>query len=428
MGWLCYTNVCQGVLSPFRTPRLPFEDPLVSTDSPAVSLAERVQSLKLGPQVRVPPRRRGWGWLWILVLLVVGGAAAYGYLHFKQLGTSSASATLPTSTSPIVPASSASGIVLEAGGYVIPAQKVQISPKVGGQVVRLYRNLEEGTFIPEGTVIAELETTEFEFELRRAQALVDLAKARWEELKNGSREEEKLQASAALKEAEEQLAQAEDELARLRSSGRATSADELTKAESKVAMNRQRVEQQRQVLKMTLDGPRPERIAAAKAEYEQAVADRDKAKWRLDNTKVVSPITGVILEKKAEVGNTVRPEAFSNGLSASLCDMADLTNLEVDVDISERDIWRIKRGQRCEIRTEANKEVIYTGKVSRIMPVASRSKASVSVRIKIDVPKGDTGLRPEMRARVRFLADGAESQGAAPVAAPVSAPAPGASH
>lgn len=400
----------------------------MSTDSPAGSLAERVQSLKLGTNVRVAPRHRGWGWVWLVVILGGGGAAGYGYLQLKNLGQPQASATTPTSTSPIVPASSASGILLEAGGYIIPAQKVQISPKVGGQVVRLFKNLEEGTFIPEGTVIAELETTEFEFELRRAQALVDLAKARWGELKNGSREEEKLQASAALKEAAEQLSQAEDELARLRSSGRATSPDELTKAESKVAMNRQKVEQQRQMLKMTLDGPRPERIAAAQAEYEQAVADRDKAKWRLDNTKVVSPITGVILEKKAEVGNTVRPEAFSNGLSASLCDMADLTNLEVDVDISERDIWRIKRDQRCEIRTEANKEVVYTGKVSRIMPVASRSKASVSVRIKIDVPKSDTGLRPEMRARVRFLADGPESKGTPPVAATSSAPASGAGH
>jgi multidrug resistance efflux pump len=377
--------------------------------------------LKLGSHVRVPPRRRGLGWWW-LVLVAVLAASGYGYYHYRVLHSDGgATASSPQPTLPIVAATSGSNIVLEAGGYIIPAQKVQISPKVGGQVVKLFNNLEEGTFVPAGTILAELETTEFEFELRRAQAQVDLAKARWEELKNGSREEEKLQAAAALKEAEELLAQAEEELARLRSSARAVSPDEMTKAESRVATNRQRVEQQRQMLKMILDGPRQERIAAAKAEYEQACAERDKAKWRLDNTKVVSPITGVILEKKAEVGNTVRPEAFSNGLSASLCDMADLTNLEVDVDISERDIQRIKKGQKCEIRTEANKDKVYRGWVSRIMPVASRSKASVSVRVKIDVPPGETNLRPEMRARVRFLADKGETPPASGSTTPAAA-------
>lgn len=398
----------------------------MSIDSPTSSLAERVQSLKLGSHVRVPPRRRGLGWWWWLVVAAVA-ASGYGYYHFRQ-GSTAATASGPQPSAPIVAPSSGSNVVLEAGGYIIPAQKVQISPKVGGQVVKLFNNLEEGTFVPAGTILAELETTEFEFELRRAQAQVDLAKARWEELKNGSREEEKLQAAAALKEAEELLAQAEEELTRLRNSARAVSPDEMTKAESRVATNRQRVEQQRQVLKMTLDGPRQERIAAAKAEYEQACAERDKAKWRLDNTKVVSPITGVILEKKAEVGNTVRPEAFSNGLSASLCDMADLTNLEVDVDISERDIQRIRKGQRCEIRTEAIKEKVYRGWVSRIMPVASRSKASVSVRVKIDVPPDESNLRPEMRARVRFLADKGDSppvSGATtPAAAAGTLPAP----
>ncbi|HMP02805.1 MAG TPA: efflux RND transporter periplasmic adaptor subunit [Gemmatales bacterium] len=379
----------------------------MSIDSPSPSLAERVQSLKLAPDIRVPPRRRGFGWVWLLVAALAGSGGAYAYIHYAprpEADEGNGAATTSRATAP-APERSAGGpaTVLEAGGYIVPAQKVQISPKVGGQVVSLYKDLEEGTFVEAGTVLAELETTEFEFELRRTQAMVDLAKARWEELKNGNREEEKLQAAAALREAEEQLTQSEDELLRMRSTGRAASPDELTKAESKVATNRQRVEQQRQVYKIMVDGPRSERIAAAEAEYRQAVAERDKAQWRLDNTRVISPITGVILEKKAEVGNTVRPEAFSNGLSASLCDMADLTNLEVDVDISERDIWKIQRGQRCEVRTEANRDAVYRGFVARIMPVASRSKASVSVRIKIEVPADDSSLRPEMRARVRFL-------------------------
>jgi len=154
---------------------------------------------------------------------------------------------------------------------------------------------------------------------------------------------------------------------------------------------------------MMKKGVRDERKDAAKAEYEQACAEMAKSKWRLDNCQVTAPIDGIILEKKTELGNTVRPEAFSNGLSANLCDMADLRNLEVEVDISERDIRQVTKNQKCLITTEAFKDKKYTGHVARIMPVASRSKASVTVRVKIDVPESERDLRPEMRARVQFL-------------------------
>jgi multidrug resistance efflux pump len=165
-------------------------------------------------------------------------------------------------------------------------------------------------------------------------------------------------------------------------------------------------------------GTREERRAVAKAEYEQTCAERDKAKWRLDACVVLAPISGVILEKKTELGNTVRPEAFSNGLSASVCDMADLKSLEVEVDISERDIREIRKGQKCIIRTEAFTEKKYDGIVARIMPVASRSKASVTVRVKIFVPDDERDLRPEMRARVQFLKN-EEEKPAVPVATAV---------
>lgn len=366
--------------------------------SPSPSLAERVQALKLPATVRAKPARRSvWPWL-MLLLVALSAAAWWAKGGFKATApAASASVSAPV----VVPAERG----LEAGGYIVPAQKVQISPKVGGQVVSLYRNLEEGLFVPKGTVLATLDATEYEFDLRRATALAELAQAKHEELAKGNREEEKKLAAAALRESQEQWEQTRDELGRLRDSGRAATPDELVRAESRFRALEQKVEQQKQTLKMMLDGPREERIRAAKAEWDQTIADRDKAQWRLDNTRVVSPINGVILEKKAEVGNMVRPEAFSNGLSASLCDMADLTNLEVDVDISERDIRQIKRGQKCKIWTEAVRDKSYEGVVARIMPVASRSKASVSVRVKIFMPENETELRPEMRARVKFLPD-----------------------
>ena len=81
-----------------------------------------------------------------------------------------------------------------------------------------------------------------------------------------------------------------------------------------------------------------------------------------------------------------------------------LAELEVDLSISELDIAKVFKGQACTVRAEAYANRNYTGFVSRIMPTADRAKASVSVRVKIDVPRGEAGqyLRPDMGARVTF--------------------------
>lgn len=381
----------------------------VAANPTNASLKERVQSLRLGQEVRVPPRRSSkLFWLIILGVLVGGGSwlwLKYGASLRQALSTSTAPQSTVTATAPAPEKEKlASNIALEAGGYIVPFQKVQVSPKVGGQVKKLY--IEEGQYVKKGEVLAELETEEYDFEYNRALAISQLAKAKLDEAERGSRAEEILQAEAAEKEATESLKQSKDELAKLKASGSAITRDELDKAQSRVLIAEQKLEQQRALNSMMKKGVRDERKAAAKAEYDQACAEMAKAKWRLDNCKVTAPIAGKILEKKTELGNTVRPEAFSNGLSANLCDMADLKNLEVEVDISERDIRQIYKDQKCTITTEAFKDKKYTGKVARIMPVASRSKASVTVRVKIDVPDDEVDLRPEMRARVQFLKDG----------------------
>jgi multidrug resistance efflux pump len=128
--------------------------------------------------------------------------------------------------------------------------------------------------------------------------------------------------------------------------------------------------------------------------------------WKLENCIVRAPTNGIILTKKAEQGNMVNPSAFSNGLSASLCEMADLTRLEVDLAIAERDISRIFQFQDCQVWAEAIPERKYKGFVSRIMPTADRSKGAVPVRVRIcRVSREEEGnyLRPDMGAEVRFF-------------------------
>src|SRR5262249_13464581 len=129
-----------------------------------------------------------------------------------------------------------------------------------------------------------------------------------------------------------------------------------------------------------------------------------KALWRLDNCTIRAPVSGTILTKKAELGNLVNPLAF-NASSGTVCEIADLSDLEVELDITERDVPKVIKGMPCRIRAEAFPDRVYGGKVDRLMPIANRAKGALPVRVKVTVPKNEEGvyLRPEMGAVVAFL-------------------------
>ncbi len=97
-----------------------------------------------------------------------------------------------------------------------------------------------------------------------------------------------------------------------------------------------------------------------------------KAEWRLSNCIIRAPINGTILKKNAEEGSLVNPVAMQGFFS--LCEMADLSDLEVELTIQERDISKISKGQKCQVRAEAFPERVYQGVVSRLMPTADRAK------------------------------------------------------
>ncbi|MGE3807090.1 MAG: HlyD family secretion protein [Gemmataceae bacterium] len=372
--------------------------------STQATLSERVRSLKLPDNVG-RGQRPGAGWLpWALCVFF---AALSGFLAMRGMSQEAAPArekqknaeSPAAAKKPDKPQPGA--VALEAGGYIVPVRRVQVSPKVGGEVVELF--IEEGMDVKKGQVLARLDRTKYQYEYRRWQAMASQSQSEFEKLKAILPDEIK-QAEATLQEAIAMRDQLRDEAARLRRSRTATTAEEIVRIESRIIQAERKAEQLTQNLEIVRKG-RPEDVEKASAAWKLAVAQMENAKYDLDCTEVVAPIDGRILVKRAEVGNTVRPEAFSNGLSASLCDMANVFELEVDVDISERDLERVHKGQRCEVRTEAFPDKIYTGVVDRLMPEANRSKASIPVRVSIEIDKDDRLIRPEMRARVTFFND-----------------------
>jgi len=384
------------------------------------NLRQRVQSLRLPEDHELYGSRKRWLlWRGLLIAVGAGGWAGYKFLIAGDAAPTTGAKTTAASSNPgaAIPATSGSpsagvqpvavassgDIAHESKGYIIPAHQILISPKVPGMITAL--NIVEGQRVNKADVLAQLETIDYKADYDRAQAAVTSSEQHLLELQHGSRKEEIAEAQAELQEAEAQRNQLQAEWQRilqLRKSGISTQG-EYDVAEANYKATDRRVERLKKAHELLVAGPRQERIDGAAADLELAKAEAAKAKWRLDNCTIRAPISGTILTKKAEEGNVVNPIVM-NG-SYSLCEMADLSDLEVELKIQERDIAKVFKGQKCKVRAEAYPDRVYDGVVSRLMPIADRSQGAVPVRVKIKVPAEEEGvyLKPEMGAIVSFL-------------------------
>ena len=166
-------------------------------------------------------------------------------------------------------------------------------------------------------------------------------------------------------------------------------------------------------LAILTEGPRKEKLLAAEADMSVAEADvrgaearLTQAHWRFDNCTIRAPIDGVVLRKIAELGNLVNPMAFAAG-GGSICDIANLAEMEVDMDIPERDIEKVFPGQHAKVVPDAFKNREYKAVVDRIMPIADDSKSVIKIRLKVFLPPGEvpgTYLKPRMSVNASLIA------------------------
>ena len=143
-------------------------------------------------------------------------------------------------------------------------------------------------------------------------------------------------------------------------------------------------------------------LAIAQAKVDVAKARVDIAAQRLDCTTVRAPSNGTVLVKRAEVGTLLDPKAFSNGFT-SVCDLADLQALDVEISVPDQDALRFEKGQKCLIRLPGYPKMSYKGRVTRFLPVADRAKGCVIVRVRIEVPEPDDRLRPDLGVTVQVM-------------------------
>ncbi len=343
---------------------------------------------------------------------VINDANDSNATSLKSTITSTATSSTVTANPVLQPSNSSSGsdkpspnnpIALESRGYVIAKHQVLVSPQVSGRILSL--NIEEGRRVVKGEILAEVERTEYQADYEQTRGTLMRSKAELAELETGARPQEIAGATADLQEQEEIVSQLDSQFKRMRDALKTNSVSmtEFEQSQSSFLSTRKRIEKLRQFLDMMKEGPRKERIEVARAAVVQAEANLNKSKWRLENCTLRAPISGTILKKNAEEGNLVNPVAFSG--STSVCDIADLSDLEIDLNIQERDVSKVYVNQLCEVRSEAFPKRVYKGTVSRLMPIADRAKGAIPVRVAVKVPEEEEGvyLKPEMSAIVVFF-------------------------
>lgn len=253
--------------------------------------------------------------------------------------------------------------VLNATGRVVAWRKAAISTKATGRLEWL--GVQEGSRVKSGEVIARLESLDVAAARDSAQAAVSAARANLE------------QGEAEMREAESAYRRAQDLYAKKFIS------------ESSLDSARARHDKARAS------------VSSLKAAIGVAEANVRSASVSVEQTLIRAPFDGVVLTKNANVGDIITPFSSAADSKGAVVNMADMETLEVEADVAESSIGKIRVGMPTEVQLDAYPELRLLGEVSRVVPTVDRSKATLLV--KVAFREKDARALPDMSAKVGFL-------------------------
>lgn len=366
---------------------------------------EQLQSLRIDPERKLPRRSKGAVVFWIVTGVLIGFALSLGMSggapKEAAAGKDGAPAATPKPDANVAPKSD---VLLTATGYVTPRRRIALSPQVIGIVA--WVGIEKGDAVEKDQVLVRLDDKEYVAAVQEAEANEAVAAARLAELENGTRKEDIANQRARVAELEAQLKWAESTLARQRVLVEQTNVESRQKLDDMIVerdASAARLDAAKATLEQLVTGARREQIDAARASLDSAKARLVQARERLEDTVIRAPSAGTILEKLIEVGELVSPQNFggTRGARTELLSLADLKELQVEIDVNESDFRKIARGQKAKVTLDAYSDRSYDAFIREVAPEANREKATVQVKVAILAP--DAYVLPEMSARVDFL-------------------------
>jgi RND family efflux transporter MFP subunit len=337
----------------------------------------RVDSTDLLKELRIERHQREdhggermrWPWVVgaLLIVLVLIGAAGWFWLGHRAVPVQVAQAVS-------IGADSDAGAVLQATGYVTARRQATVSAQITGTLTAVL--IEEGDHVTKGQVLARLDDSAYKAGLQTARAQAAAAQA-------------------LVAQYRAQLAQSQHDSTRLQSLA------------ARGLVSRQAAEQARTLV----DSSRAQ-LAAQRKQAAAAAAQAVQARVNFDYTVVRAPFSGVVTTKDAQVGEIISPLSAGGGFTRTgVGTIVDMDSLEVDVDVNEAYIGRVKPDMPAEAVLDAYPDWKIPAHVIAIVPTADRGKATIKVRVALE--KKDARIVPEMGVRVSFLEQQSKHDGAA---------------
>jgi HlyD family secretion protein len=335
------------------------------------SLKDELAALKI--ERPTEPRPKPWlKWIVLLFVLAIVGAAGARYVTRPR--------PLEVETTAVTQrAAGEQAAVLNASGYVTARRRATVSAKITGKVMEV--NVEEGMAIKEGQVLARLDDAQYKAALALAEAQAEAARR-------------------SMRESEVRLAEARVALDRTNKlvADRLVTAQEVDTKQAEVDSLVARIDAAREQV----------RVAERQIEVEQT---------NLDNTIVRAPFSGIAVSKDAQPGEMVSPNSAGGGFTRTgICTLVDMRSLEIEVDVNESYINRVRDSQPVSAVLNAYPDWQIPAHVITTVPKADRQKATVLVRIGFKAL--DPRILPDMGVKVTFLkeADTTPTANARPVA------------
>lgn len=315
----------------------------------------------------IRPRRR-----WLRYAVIALAALALAGIAMKLAGPQAVQTATVTSAYP-----TQNFTVLNATGYVVPQRKAAVASKAQGRLEWL--GVLEGSRVKKDEIIARLESKDVAASFAQAQAQVQVA-----------------QANLALQQAE--LKDAEVNLRR-----------------SKILIVPNAISRTQYDADVARFDKARASVNSSRAAITSAQANARAAEVAVEQTVVRAPFDGVVLVKHANVGDNITPFSAAADTKGAIVTIADMETLEVEADVAESNIGKIRANQPCELLLDALPGLRLAGQVSRIVPTVDRSKATVLVKVRF--VDRDARVLPDMSAKIAFLSRTASAQDRQPVVA-----------
>lgn len=339
-------------------------------------------------------------------------------------------------------------IQTKANGVVQAIRKTNVSSKESGRIAKLF--VDEGGKVQQNQIIARMDDQELQAKVAQDRAALLKSKAALQQKQNGNRSQEVAKAGSEVdknkslaSETSLQLKLADDRLKRknfLYKQG-AISREDLDKtlneqqvAKEKFKQATNTLDNAKQDLSVQRSGSRPEEIAQAQAEVDQAAAQLRTSQLKLENSLIRAPFAGVISRKFAQEGDSVSPAtAASSGDGATSSSIVELSSgAEVEARVPEANTARIQVNQPVEIRSDVYPNRVFRGRVHLIAPKATQDSQNTnssggkssggvtSFRVRINLETGQNSLKLGTNVKLNFINNQVKGALLVPLAAVVT--------